>query len=59
MGGFITFVDSRKGVETLAIDIDQEEVLPYRAGYDHEDRQQIEERLQSGRPTGRRIDFRA
>lgn len=47
-GGFITFVDSRKGVETLAIDIDQEEVLPYRAGYDHGDRQQIEERLQSG-----------
>ena len=51
-GGFITFVDSRKGVESLAIDTDQEEVLPYRAGYDHEDRQQIEERLQSGNLRG-------
>lgn len=55
-GGFITFVDSRKGVETLAITNQQEEadlsedpaVLPYRAGYDNEDRQRIEERLQSG-----------
>ena len=55
-GGFITFVDSRKGVETLAIASQQEEadlsedpaVLPYRAGYDNEDRQRIEERLQSG-----------
>ena len=55
-GGFITFVDSRKGVETLAIASQQEEdglsddpaVLPYRAGYDNEDRQRIEERLQLG-----------
>ena len=55
-GGFITFVDSRKGVETLAMASQQEEVelsedpavLPYRAGYDTEDRQRIEERLQSG-----------
>ncbi len=55
-GGFITFVDSRKGVETLAIASQQEEdglsddpaVLSYRAGYDNEDRQQIEERLQLG-----------
>ena len=60
-GGFITFLDSRKGVESLAMASgdDQEvgkldkllsdtNVLPYRAGYDAEDRQRIEQRLQSG-----------
>lgn len=60
-GGFITFLDSRKGVEGLALLSQDSEtaelveelfcyadVLPYRAGYDSEDRQKIEERLQSG-----------
>ena len=60
-GGFITFLDSRRGVEGLAIAsvVKQEtsevnsllsaaNVLPYRAGYAAEDRQQIEQRLQSG-----------
>lgn len=58
-GGFITFVDSRKGVETLAIATQQEtaveelagnsdEVVPYRAGYTPEERQRIEKRLQDG-----------
>ena len=55
-GGFITFVDSRKGVETLAIasqdDVDalakHPEVSPYRAGYTSEQRQRIERRLRSG-----------
>ena len=60
-GGFITFLDSRKAVEGLAL-VSQDsktaglveellcyaDVLPYRAGYDSEDRQKIEERLQSG-----------
>ena len=59
-GGFITFLDSRKGVEGLAIAsdgrsrespeslIDHADVLPYRAGYDADDRLRIEQRLQSG-----------
>ena len=54
-GGFITFLDSRKGVEGLAVATQEAsgdealvnllgdaEVLPYRAGYDAEDRQTIE-----------------
>ena len=55
-GGFITFVDSRKGVELLAVaanrDLDQflsgQAVMPYRAGLDSADRQDIERRLQDG-----------
>ncbi|MEW6666666.1 MAG: helicase-related protein, partial [Thermodesulfobacteriota bacterium] len=55
-GGFITFVDSRKGVETLArasrAELDEiigsDAVMPYRAGYDSKDRQEIERRLQNG-----------
>ena len=60
-GGFITFLDSRKGVEGLAMAsrdkndkqefgelLDDADVLPYRAGYDVKDRQQIERRLKSG-----------
>ena len=64
-GGFITFLDSRKGVEGLAMASSDEkskpelgellaeaDVLPYRAGYDVEDRRQIEQRLQSGSVRG-------
>ena len=64
-GGFITFLDSRKGVEGLAMASGDEksrgelgellgdaDVLPYRAGYDSEDRRQIEKRLQSGNLRG-------
>ncbi len=54
-GGFITFLDSRKGVEILAMASgasDYEDVLPYRAGYGPEDRQEIERKLQSGRLRG-------
>ena len=55
-GGFITFVDSRKGVESLArasrAELDEivgsDAVMPYRVGYDSNDRQEIERRLQSG-----------
>ena len=59
-GGFITFLDSRKGVEGLAISsrdaagdniqdlIDYADVLPYRAGYDGADRARIEQRLKKG-----------
>ena len=60
-GAFITFLDSRQGVERLTIAsqgqrnnggmggvLDDADVLPYRAGYDGEDRQRIEQKLQSG-----------
>ena len=57
-GGFITFVDSRKGVETLAMETMQDsgvdelsqspDVEPYRAGYTPEQRQAIESRLRHG-----------
>lgn len=59
-GGFITFVDSRKGVETLTIatqeDVEQlsshPAVVPYRAGYTAEQRQLIESQLRSGKRRG-------
>lgn len=59
-GAFITFLDSRKGVETLAMasgvaqpeDIATADVLPYRAGYDAKDRSAIEERLKQGNLRG-------
>ena len=52
----ITFLDSRKGVESLAITsgddtgmgLDTADILPYRAGYDIDDRVAIEKRLQTG-----------
>jgi DEAD/DEAH box helicase domain-containing protein len=55
-GGFITFIDSRKGVESLVrasrAELEQimgsDAVMPYRAGYDSKDRQEIEQRLQKG-----------
>ena len=59
-GSFITFVDSRKGVETLAMATQEEvaelsehpEVSSYRAGYTPEERQSIERRLRSGKLRG-------
>ena len=63
-GGFITFLDSRMGVEGLArsreesSEMELEEllqdadVLPYRAGYDPDDRKVIEQRLRSGNLRG-------
>ncbi|MBX3705463.1 MAG: DEAD/DEAH box helicase [Pseudomonadales bacterium] len=60
-GGFVTFVDSRKAVEMLAMAsnkgalrdlVGNPAVLPYRAGYDAEDRQAIESRLKSGELKG-------
>ncbi len=55
-GGFITFMDSRKGVETLAMataeDIkglfEDSAVSPYRAGFVSAERRQIEQQLRSG-----------
>lgn len=50
-GAFITFYDSRKGVEQLAIHR-APAVLPYRAGFQAEDRQRIEAQLKSGELRG-------
>ena len=59
-GGFITFLDSRKGVERLVVASQDTEateldellgnanILPFRAGFDSHDRRRIERRLQSG-----------
>ena len=55
-GTFITFVDSRKGVETLAMATDRDTadllddpaVSPYRAGYTPQERRKIESELRSG-----------
>jgi DEAD/DEAH box helicase domain-containing protein len=55
-GGFITFLDSRKGVESLTRatktdlgnSFSQDVIMPYRAGYDAKDRREIEKKLQSG-----------
>jgi DEAD/DEAH box helicase domain-containing protein len=48
-GSFITFVDSRQGVERLAIRTDSEEVVrPYRSGYEGPDRLAIEQALRDG-----------
>lgn len=60
-GGFITFLDSRKGVERLALEhadepaatevealVENAAVLPYRAGFSAKDRRLIEDRLRAG-----------
>lgn len=52
-GSFITFVDSRQGVEKLAIKTDLENfVRPYRSGYEADDREEIESALRAGNLRG-------
>ena len=47
-GSFITFADSRQGVERLAAATEHELVSPYRGGYEADDRAVIERALRSG-----------
>lgn len=47
-GSFITFADSRQGIERLAADTEHELVSPYRSGYEADDRAAIERALRSG-----------
>ncbi|MEH2550749.1 DEAD/DEAH box helicase domain-containing protein [Bradyrhizobium sp. AZCC 2262] len=47
-GSFIAFHNSRQGVERVARSIDQDDVLPYRSGYELEDRTKIEKALRTG-----------
>lgn len=49
---FITFCDSRKNVEILTKAADDRKVLPYRGGYETEDRKRIEDGLRAGRLKG-------
>ncbi len=51
-GSFITFLDSRQGVERLAAQTEHGLVNPYRSGYEAEDRAAIESALRSGRLRG-------
>ena len=59
-GAFITFLDSRKGVETLAMStqedldelLDYPEVASYRGGFTSQARQRIERQLRSGNIRG-------
>ena len=51
-GSFITFVDSRQGVERLAAQTEHDLVKPYRSGYETEDRAEIERALRSGHLRG-------
>ena len=51
-GSFITFADSRQGVERLAAATEHELVSPYRSGYELDDRALIERALRSGRLRG-------
>ena len=51
-GSFITFLDSRQGVERLASQTEHGLVKPYRSGYEAEDRAAIESALRSGRLRG-------
>lgn len=45
---FIVFIDSRQGVERVVRSIDNNSVLPYRSGYEAEDRERIEKALRDG-----------
>ena len=51
-GSFITFVDSRQGVERIAAETAHELVNPYRSGYEAEDRAGIERALRFGNLRG-------
>ena len=44
----LAFVDSRQGTERVARDIESTEVLPYRSGYEADDRAMIESSLRGG-----------
>ena len=45
---FISFVDSRQGVERIVRELDKENVKPYRSGYEVSDRAAIERTLRNG-----------
>lgn len=44
----IAFMDSRQGVERIVGQVNNSNILPYRSGYEQEDRRKIEEALRRG-----------
>lgn len=52
LDAFIAFHDSRQGVERITKNLDLQEVLPYRSGYERADRAKIEQGMRSGRLRG-------
>lgn len=51
-GRFLGFHDSRQGIERIVRAIDDRRVLPYRSGYEPEDRGHIERAMREGRLDG-------
>ena len=49
---FISFVDSRQGVERIVREVDKKNVKPYRSGYEAKDRAAIETALRNGTLNG-------
>lgn len=49
---FIAFADSRQGVERVVLPTEREDILPYRAGLEEDDRHRILSALQQGRLRG-------
>jgi DEAD/DEAH box helicase domain-containing protein len=47
-GAFIAFHNSRQGVERIARAVDEDDILPYRSGYEVADRSKIEQALRTG-----------
>lgn len=45
---FIAFMDSRQGVERIVKELNEARVLPYRSGYEADDRKRIESALRDG-----------
>lgn len=46
-GSFIAFHNSRQGVERITREIDADDILPYRSGYENKDRSIIERKLRA------------
>lgn len=49
---FIAFADSRQGVEHVTRFVNRDDVLPYRSGYEANDRRKIEQALRAGALAG-------
>jgi len=49
---FISFHDSRQGIERIVRALDKPEILPYRSGYEADDRRRIEVALRDGSLSG-------
>jgi DEAD/DEAH box helicase domain-containing protein len=48
-GTLISFLDSRQGVERVSAGFESDDIVPYRGGYEANDRKNIEKRMREGR----------